>query len=717
MPDYEEDAVKCKEFLQNFTSEYDETSANKYTDMLQEVADRKRRSLLIDLADISSYFQNEELTDKIKSNTRRYRSILAEAADSLLPPPITQAEDDVFDVLTRQRMQAQEGEEVDMSDEATRLPSALTRRFDVHFGLRAKDPVCKLREVGANHIGHTIAVKGIVTRVGDVRPYLEVATYTCDDCGFEIYQEVTSSTFTPLEQCPGQVCKTNKKGGRLYLQTRGSRFQKYQEIKIQELAEEVPMGCIPRTLTVQVKGDLVRTVAPGDVIDVTGVFLPVPRTGFRAMRAGLVAEIFLEAMGINQHKKKYSEHVLTPEIRERVEAFSEEVDIYSKLARSLAPEIYGHEDCKKALLLQLVGGGGRHMPDGMKLRGDVHLCLMGDPGVAKSQLLKYVCKLAPRAVYTTGKGSSGVGLTAAVQRDPVTSDTVLEGGALVLADMGICCIDEFDKMEESDRTAIHEVMEQQTVSIAKAGITTTLNARTAVLAAANPAWGRYDLRRTPEENIALPAALLSRFDLLWLILDKADEEADLALAQHILHVHRYQTAPDLDFEVIAASEMRAYIAEARRYSPFIPQHLSGYIEAAYAELRQEEKDSDCPHTYTTARTLLSILRLSEALARLRFSEEVMQADVDEALRLMKMSKISLANEEQKTYQDPVTQVFGILRDEAHRQNSSKVDYAKAMRLIAAKGIREDMLEACLQEYASLNVWQLDADNNITFVDA
>nr|KAJ0225545.1 hypothetical protein LSAT_V11C100031730 [Lactuca sativa] len=301
---------------------------------------------------------------------------------------------------------------------------------------------------------------------------------------------------------------------------------------------------------------------------------------------------------------------------EEIARLAEDGDIYNKLSRSFAPEIFGHEDIKKALLLLLVGTPHRKLKDGMKIRGDLHICLMGDPGVAKSQLLKHIITVAPRGVYTTGKGSSGVGLTAAVQKDPVTHEFVLEGGALVLADMGICAIDEFDKMDESDRTAIHEVMEQQTVSIAKAGITTSLNARTAVVAGANPAWyylllpiiiyflitntnmnGEIYLRRTPAENINLPLALLSRFDLLWLILDKADMDNDLEMARHVVYVHQNRESPALGFAPLEASVLRAYISAARKLSPSIPRELEEYIATAYSSIRQEEAKSNSPHSY------------------------------------------------------------------------------------------------------------------------
>ncbi|NP_001308946.1 DNA replication licensing factor MCM7-like protein [Solanum lycopersicum] len=714
--DFNRDKDLAKDFLSNFA---DSNGEAKYMNILQDVANRKTKAIEIELEDLADYKDlDEEFLRRIAENTKRYITILASAIDELMPEPTEAFPDDDHDILMTQRSE-EVTENTDGSDPKQKMPPEIKRFYEVYVKASSKGRPFTIREVKASYIGQLVRISGIVTRCSDVKPLMQVAVYTCEECGFEIYQEVTARVFMPLSECPSKRCTVNKAKGNLILQLRASKFLKFQEAKIQELAEHVPKGHIPRSMTVHFRGELTRKVSPGDVVELSGIFLPMPYTGFRAMRAGLIADTYLEAMSVNHFKKKYEDYELTGDEEEQIARLAEDGDIYNKLSRSLAPEIFGHEDIKKALLLLLVGAPHRQLKDGMKIRGDLHICLMGDPGVAKSQLLKHIINVAPRGVYTTGKGSSGVGLTAAVQKDPVTNEMVLEGGALVLADMGICAIDEFDKMDDSDRTAIHEVMEQQTVSIAKAGITTSLNARTAVLAAANPAWGRYDMRRTPAENINLPPALLSRFDLLWLILDRADMDSDLEMARHVVYVHQNKESPALGFTPLEPSVIRAYISAARRLSPSVPKEIEEYIASAYSSIRQEEAKSNTPHSYTTVRTLLSILRISSALARLRFSEKVAQSDVDEALRLMQMSKFSLySDDRQRSGLDAISDIYSILRDEAARMNRLELSYAQALNWISRKGYSEAQLKECLEEYAALNVWQIHPDSfNIRFIDA
>ncbi|ODQ55202.1 MCM-domain-containing protein [Saitoella complicata NRRL Y-17804] len=709
----------------------------KYMSMLQEISNRARDTVTIDLDDLQAYeHPQRDLLNSILNNTKRYNELISRAIDGILPRPSEDisSRENVLDVIQSQResrnqvnAEAAQSDTVGSGNEG-QFPPELLRRYTLYINPPTRTKSLAVREVRGEHLGHLITVRGIVTRVSDVKPSLQVNAYTCDSCGSEVFQQVKGKQVTPLTTCPSDDCKRNDAKGQLYMSTRASKFSAFQEVKVQEMTDQVPVGHIPRQLTVSLYGPLTRSCSPGDVVEIAGVFLPTPYTGFKAIRAGLLTDTYLEAQHVKQLKKQYTSLINNAETTARIMEMQRSGGVYERMAASIAPEIWGHEDVKKALLLLLIGGVTKEMGDGMKIRGDINVCLMGDPGVAKSQLLKFISKVAPRSVYTTGRGSSGVGLTAAVMRDPVTDEMVLEGGALVLADQGICCIDEFDKMDDGDRTAIHEVMEQQTISISKAGITTTLNARTSILAAANPAYGRYNPRVSPLENINLPAALLSRFDVLFLILDTPARDDDERLAQHVAYVHMHNKHPTTNEEALDPATIRQFVAMARTYRPVVSKEVGEYVVGTYTRLRQDRKRDEIGRgssghfAHTSPRTLLGIVRLSQALARLRFSDVVIQEDVDEALRLLESSKSTLMagrGDDDRVDTTVNSKIYKIIRDLANAGEVFKHDWelATLKRRVISKGFTEDQFKECVKEYEELGVWQaVEEGEGLVFLD-
>jgi len=713
-PDIEADTAALKSFLTEFYK-HDPSTGGKvfpYRDVLTKVAHREQVQLMMDMDDITEY--DPQLAHNIQANTNRYQQIIEDLVDQVLPELRNKevAYRDNLDVYIRSRIllreQSQQDNPNEVRDPSNMYPKQLLRRFEVVFKHRSDEKSVMIRKVNAATIGKLISVKGIVTKAAAVKPLMQVATYTCTMCTSETYQPINSLSFTPLEFCEAKDCKQNKTGGRLNLQNRASKYTKFQELKIQEHTDEVPVGHIPRALTVLAVGEVTRQAQPGDHILVTGVYLPMAGgSGFSKMNAGLkFNETYLEAHRVVQmNKSQETEADSTDLTQEELDLLGE--DLYDRLAISIAPEIFGHEDIKKALLILLVGGKDQVAEGSLKIRGCNHVLLMGDPGVAKSQLLGFVDRLAPRSQYTTGRGSSGVGLTASVSKDPITGEFVLEGGALVLADRGICCIDEFDKMHEGDRTSIHEVMEQQTISIAKAGIMTSLNARVSILAAANPAFGRYNPKKTVEQNVMLPAALLSRFDLIWLIQDKADREQDLRLANHIAYVHQHNKNPPLQFEPIPIKLMRKYLKAARATEPTLPKDLTEHLANAYVTIREDSRNNKNA-TFTSARTLLSIIRMSTALAKLRLGAQVEKFDIDEALRLMEMSKAMLGGNEDgpaRVRNRPVDQIYKIVIDMMNKNpgtGSFKID--DIITECGRSGFTQEQIMEAIEEYESMSVW-------------
>ena len=442
---------------------------------------------------------------------------------------------------------------------------------EIHVRITDLPLVEELRSLRQLHLNQLIRTSGVVTSSTGVLPQLSLIKYDCDKCSYVLGPFVQTQN---QETKPG-VCPECQSRGPFSINMEETLYKNYQRITIQESPGKVPAGRLPRSKDAILLGDLCDTCRPGDEIELTGVYTNNYDGSLNTAQGFPVFATVIMANHVLRKDESNATKSMTDEDIKAIVALSKDERIGERIVASIGPSIFGHEDIKRGLALALFGGEAKDKSDKHKVRGDLNVLMCGDPGTAKSQFLKYVEKVAPRAVFTTGQGASAVGLTAYVQRSPITKEWTLEAGALVLADKGVCLIDEFDKMNDADRTSIHEAMEQQTISISKAGIVTSLKARCSVLAAANPIGGRYDPSMTFSENVDLTEPILSRFDILCVVRDTVDPTGDEHLARFVVgsHMRNHPLAEEADVERMETIEKKLASATNLAGVDKIPQDL------------------------------------------------------------------------------------------------------------------------------------------------
>ncbi|HJJ26793.1 MAG TPA: minichromosome maintenance protein MCM [Methanocorpusculum sp.] len=506
-----------------------------------------------------------------------------------------------------------------------------------------------IRNIRSEHINKFISIDGIVRRVTEVRPRLVIGAFRCAN-GHITRKVQDYGTYSEPDMCGNAEC-TQKK---LELVQSLSTFIDSQKLRIQETPEGLRGGEQPQNIDIDCVDDICGSVTPGDRVIINGILRSVQR--MQNGQKSTVFDLYIECNSIEISIKEFEEVSISEEDEAVIKDMASDPAIYGKIARSIAPTIYGNDDVKEAIALQLFGGIAKEMPDGSTLRGDIHVLLVGDPGIAKSQLLRYVIKLAPRGVYTSGKSASSAGLTAAAVKDDMEGGRwTLEAGALVLADKGMAAVDEMDKMQKEDRSSLHEAMEQQSISVAKAGISATLRTRCSLLGAANPKLGRFDEYANISEQINMPPSLLSRFDLIFIMKDQPNETRDLNIAKHILKAHsageeimRHQKYPikGADDEYFAellrpvsaeieAELLRKYLAYAKRTCfPIITEEAKNTLVEYYRKLRSVAYESSDKPVPVTARQLEALVRLAEASARVRLADEVSMEDAARVIKIV-----------------------------------------------------------------------------------
>ncbi|WP_435156028.1 minichromosome maintenance protein MCM [Haladaptatus sp. DFWS20] len=507
-----------------------------------------------------------------------------------------------------------------------------------------------IRAIRARHVNTMVSVQGIVRKATGVRPKIQEAAFECQRCGTLTLIPQSGGDFQEPHECQG--CERQ---GPFRINFDQSEFIDSQKLRVQESPEGLRGGETPQSIDIHIEDDITGQVSPGDHVTVTGV-LHLEQQG-SGQEKSAVFDVYMDGVSVVIEDEEFEDMDITDEDKEEIIELSNEPDIYEQMVASIAPAIYGYDEEKLAMILQLFSGVTKHLPDGSRIRGDLHMLLIGDPGTGKSQMISYIQHIAPRSVYTSGKGSSSAGLTAAAVRDDFGDGQqwTLEAGALVLADKGIAAVDELDKMNPDDRSAMHEGLEQQKISVSKAGINATLKSRCSLLGAANPKYGRFDQYEPIGEQIDLEPALISRFDLIFTVTDKPDPDHDSRLAEHILQTNfagelntqRTEiSAPNITEEqvesqteevapAIDAELLRKYIAYAKsNVYPTMTEEAREAIRDFYVDLRSKGADEDAP-VPVTARKLEALVRLAEASARVRLSDTVEQKDADRVIEIVR----------------------------------------------------------------------------------
>lgn len=561
-------------------------------DVLRTVS-RGERSLTVEFSELDRY--DYELSDELAANTEEVLKAFEEAIDDL-----------------------------GVSDKIVKL----------RFRNLPKSTMFKIKDLRSDQLGRLVTVEGIIRQASEVRPEVAKTEWECASCQERVSMFQTGLELKKPKECPNFVCK-NRKDFILI----DKEFGDVQRVVVEENPEKLEGSEQPSRLSVILRHDLVdptfrRNLMPGNIIRCSGILKEMP---LKTVGDGKRYDIFMEANQLEPLYKEFMDIEIRPEDEERIREIASG-DPWKLIVASVAPSIYGHDKIKEAIALQMFGGVRKERPDGTWGRGDVHILLVGDPGAGKSQILKYVANIAPKSRYVSGKGASAVGLTASVVKDEFLKGWTLEAGAIVLASGGIACVDEMDKISKEDVFALHEAMEQQSVTIAKANIFATLRAETSILSAANPKFGRFDLNTPIAEQISMPETILSRFDLIFPVKDIPNPDVDEALAGHILSLHK---EPERATPPIPKEDMRRYIAYAKRnVRPKITDEALAKIKEFFVNLRR--KYSDGSSVPISPRQLEALVRMTESSARLRLSPVATSDDALKAIDLMKYTLYQLA---------------------------------------------------------------------------